>query len=158
MNETKSQRIICAVRGGPESRDTVTCAIDLAIEKMTGLTFLHIVDAEFLGYATVGPLNLIYRELVEVGTFSMLILCDRARQRGVSQVDYIIREGNIRRQLRQFAAETQAKMMVMGRPIRSPGSNAFKAGELEAFVAEMEQEGNLQIVHVETSSVQQKKG
>jgi nucleotide-binding universal stress UspA family protein len=148
MDERKPEHIICAVRGGPESRATVTYAIDLALEHHARLTFLHILDVEFLDYATIGPVGVIYKELVEMGTFAMLILCDRAQRRGVTQVDYLVREGNIRKQLYQFAIETHAKVMVMGKPIRSPGTNVFKLNDFETFVSELEVEGNLQIVQV----------
>ena len=148
MTEQRPRHIICAVRGGPESRETVTCAIDLALEANARLTFFHVMDAEFLEHATVGPLSVVYRELVEMGTFAMLILCDRAQRRGVAQVDYLVREGNIRKQLRQFAGETHAEVMVMGRPTRGPGRNVFNREEFEAFVAELEREGNLRLVTV----------
>lgn len=148
MTDSKPQHIICAVRGGPESRETVTRAIGLALETGARLTFFHVMDAEFLGHATIGPLRVVYNELVEMGTFTMLILCDRARRRGVAQVDYIVREGNIRKQLRQFAVETQAEVMVMGRPTRGPGRNVFRVDEFEAFVAQLEQEAGLRVVLV----------
>jgi hypothetical protein len=106
------------------------------------------MDAEFLEHATVAPLSVVYHELIEMGKFAMLILCDRARRRGVEQVDYVLREGNIRRQIAAFARETDAKVMVMGRPTRSPGSNVFKADEYERYVAELAQEGNLRIIQV----------
>jgi len=80
--------------------------------------------------------------------FAMLILCDRARRRGVTQVDFVVQDGNIRKQLRLFAIETRAKVMVMGRPIRSPGRNIFQTAEFEAFVAELEQDGNLHVIQV----------
>jgi nucleotide-binding universal stress UspA family protein len=146
--EPTPKHIICAVRGGPESRDTVTRAIALALESGARLTFLHVLDAEFLQHATIGPLSVVYHELVEMGKFSMLILCDRAQRRGVAQVDYIVREGNIRKQILEFAIETHADTMVMGRPIRSPGSNVFTPGEFDEFVTGLEREGNLRIVQV----------
>ena len=148
MTENRPKHIICAVRGGPESRATVSHAIHMALETRVPLTFLHILDAEFLGYATIGPLSLVYEELVEMGTFAMLILCDRAQRRGVEQVDYIVREGNIRKQLIQFAVETKAEVMVMGKPTRSPGKNVIKPDEFEAFVKALEVEGNIQIIQV----------
>jgi nucleotide-binding universal stress UspA family protein len=152
MSETPTRQIVCAVRGGPESRATVSRAIAMALETNARLTFFHVVDAEFLEYSTVGPLSVVYRELEEMGKFAMLILCDRAERRGVSQVDYIIREGNIRKNLVRFAIETHATVMVMGQPTRSPGNNAFKASELEAFVAELEREGGLRVVQVTPTS------
>lgn len=152
MVESNIQHIICAVRGGPESRDTVTHAVDLALETGAALTFLRVMDAEFLEHATVGPLSVVYSELQEMGQFAMLILCDRAQRRGVSQVDCVVREGNIRRQLRLFAIETHAQVLVMGRPTRSPGRNVFKPAEIDAFAADLEREANLRIRLVPTSS------
>jgi nucleotide-binding universal stress UspA family protein len=148
MTTGQPKHIICAVRGGPESRETVTRAIELALENNAQLTFLHVIDAEFLEYATIGPLSVVYSELIEMSRFAMLILCDRARRRGVSQVDFIVRDGNIRKQLHKFAMETRAEVMVMGRPTRSPGRNIFKTADFEAFVAELEQNGNLSVIQV----------
>lgn len=148
MSERKPRQILCAVRGGPESRQTVTKAIDLALEYEARLTFFHAMDAEFLEHATIGPLSVVYSELREMGEFTMLILCDRAERRGVEKVDFIVREGNVRKQLFDIAIETKAELMVMGRPTRSPGSNVFKPGNIEAFVAAMAEEGNLDILLV----------
>lgn len=148
MPEEPPKQIVCAVRGGPESRATVSRAINMALETGARLTFLHVTDAEFLEFSTIGPLSVVYRELEEMAKFAMLILCDRAQRRGVAQVDFILREGNIRKNLIQFAIKTHATVMVMGQPTRSPGSNVFKANEAEAFAAELAREGNLQIVRV----------
>ena len=148
MSEMTPKHIICAVRGGPESRETVTQAINLALEYGARLTFLHVLDAEFLEYATIGPLSVVYRELNEMGTFTMLILMDRANRRGVDQVDYVLPEGNIRDELVRYSNKTKAEMMVMGRPTRSPGRNVFKVAEFDDFVAELEQEADLKIVKV----------
>ena len=147
--ENKIKQILCAVRGGPESRETVTRAIDLALETGAKLTFFHAMDAEFLGQAAIGrTLSGIYNELHEMGKFTMLILMDRAQRRGVEKVDYIIREGNIRKQLIQIAIETHAEVMIVGRPTRSPTSNVFKMGEMEAFAEELAREGGLKVVVV----------
>ena len=145
------QRILCAVRGGPESRETVTHAIDLALQLGATLTFFRVMDAEFLNYATVGPLSVVYKELREVAKFAMLILCDRARRQGVTRVDYVVREGDVRTQLRLQTAEARSEILVMGRPTRSPGSNVFKADELDAFVAELEREGDRRVIVVTPS-------
>jgi nucleotide-binding universal stress UspA family protein len=145
MEVRQPKHIICAVRGGPESRETVTRAIDLALESGAQLTFFRVLDAEFLNHATIGPLSVVYRELNELGQFAMLILCDRAQRRGVETVDCVVREGNVHKQLREFAIETRADLLVMGRPVRSPGSNTFKPVEFDAFVAELAEEANLRI-------------
>lgn len=145
METRKPSHIVCAVRGGPESRETVTQAIALALDSGARLTFFRVLDAEFLNHATIGPLSVVYRELVEMGQFAMLILCDRAQRRGVENVDCIVREGNVRKQLREFAIETHADIFVMGRPVRSPGSNTFKLAEFDTWVSELEEEADLEI-------------
>lgn len=146
MIQQPISQILCAVRGGPESRETVSYAIELALQTGARLTFFHAMDAEFLNHATIGPLSVVYQELVEMGQFTMLILCDRARRRGVANVDYVVREGNVRKQLRQAAIETRAEVMVMGRPTRSRSRNVFAFDEIEAFSAELAAEGGLRLV------------
>jgi nucleotide-binding universal stress UspA family protein len=147
--QNQIKQILCAVRGGPESRETVTHAVDLALETGAKLTFFHAMDAEFLGQAAIGrTLSGIYNELHEMGKFAMLILVDRAQRRGVENVDFIMREGNIRKQIMQIAIETKAEIMIVGRPTRSPTSNIFKVGEMEAFADELAREGGLKVVVV----------
>jgi len=149
MTKDRPRHVICAVRGSPQSRATVTRAIDLALEDQARLTFFYVVDAEFKGQAPVGvPLSGVYRALVQMAEFSMLILCDRAERRGVKAVDYIIREGNIRKQLLAFASETRADTLVMGWPVRGPGRRMFKVAEFESFVAELEEVANPRLVLV----------
>lgn len=152
MKVRQPRHIVCAVRGGPESRETVTRAVDLALESGAKLTFFRVLDAEFLNHATIGPLSVVYSELRELGQFAMLILCDRAERRGVKSVEGIVREGNVRRQLHEFASETNADVLVMGRPTRSPGSSTFKPAELDDYVAQLEREANLQVIVVGTST------
>ena len=71
MTDSQPKQIICAVRGGAESRDTVSRVIQLALETGARLTFLHVMDAEFLQYATIGPLSVVYNGFVGDGH-----LCD----------------------------------------------------------------------------------
>ncbi len=149
------KHIVCAVRGRLESRATVTHAVDLALEHHARLTFLHVIDAEFLEYATVASLSVVYKELTEMARFAMLILCDRAQRRGVSEVNYLVLEGNIRKQLRQFAIDTHADLMIMGTPSTGPGKKTFKQEELTQFIREMEQEGNLRIIQVASADTPQ---
>ncbi len=156
MTTVPIRQIICAVRSGPESRETVKRAIAVALESGAKLTFFHVMDAEFLGYATHGTLRVVYHELGEMGKFVMLILCDRARARGVAQVDYLLREGNVRTQLRKLAIETGAEVMVIGRPTKSSTKNLFKAAEFDAFVADLEKEGNLRVIQVEPAPIAEK--
>jgi nucleotide-binding universal stress UspA family protein len=148
MSSDAIKHIVCAVRGHPGSRSTVTHAVDLALEQHASLTFLHVIDAEFLEYATVASLSVVYKELIEMARFAMLILCDRAERRGVSEVNYIVLEGNLRKQLRQYAIDTHADLMIIGAPSKGPGKAVFKQDELTQFIQEMEQAGSITIIQV----------
>ncbi|MGD8624364.1 MAG: universal stress protein [Anaerolineae bacterium] len=145
MSSNTPPHVVCAVRGGPESRETVSQAIDLALSLGARLTFFRVIDAEFMEHATIGPLSVVYRELREMSYFALMILCDRAQRRGVKEVELLVREGNIRRQLRLIATEPGIDVLVLGRPVRSPGSNVFKPAEFDTFVQELKQESDLRI-------------
>ncbi len=146
---TTPQHIVCAVRGHPTSRSTITHAIDLALEAKARLTFLHVVTVEFVEHTTIGPLSVVYNELREMGEFMMMLLVDRAQRRGVVKADYVIREGTVRKQLRDFAIATQAQTLVVGMPSKSPGSNVFVPGDIQTFVAELETAANIQVILVD---------
>lgn len=156
MTSPPTRQIVCAVRGGAQSRDTVERAIAVALQSGSRLTFFHVMDAEFLGYATHGSLRVVYHELLEMGRFIMMILCDRARARGVAHVDYLLRQGNVRGRLHDCAVETEADLMVMGRPAKSSRKNLFKAADFSAFVAELEKAGNLRVIQVESTAAAEK--
>lgn len=141
--------ILCLVRGGKESKDTVTKAIDLALEMDARLVFFHIIDAEFLNRSMMGThLKVVYKALYDMADFAMEILKDRAERRGVKDVKTILREGNIVKQLRQAAIETQAKLLVIGHPIRSPGSNVFQNSALLKFADELADVGEVEVLVV----------
>ncbi len=148
-NSSTSPYILCLVRGGKESKRTVTKAIDLALEMDARLVFFHVIDAEFLRQAVMGArLKSVYQALTDMADFAMEILKDRAERRGVKEVETIIREGNILKQLKQAAIETQAKVLVIGRPIRSPGANIFQDSELLEFANELAEVGEVEVLVV----------
>jgi nucleotide-binding universal stress UspA family protein len=143
------RHIICAVWGGPQSRVTVTRAIDLALEHDARLTFFYVADAEFQAQAAIGsPISVVYRELVQMAEFSMMILVDRAQRRGVKVADFMIREGSVRKQLLEFAAETEADLWVMGAPFHDLVRTTLRSQELDSFVAELEQVARPRLVLV----------
>jgi nucleotide-binding universal stress UspA family protein len=144
------EHIICAVRGQPESRKTVTRAIDLALDHDAHLTFCLVIDVEFLGQSapTMTPLIAAYRQLEDLGEFSMLILCDRAERRVVKEVEYLIRKGNISEQLHRLVKEVGAEVMVMGRPVPGMERSVFTPAEFDAFVERLEQEAGIRIIQV----------
>jgi nucleotide-binding universal stress UspA family protein len=145
MTPETSEHIVCAVRGGPESRETVSRAIELALVGGARLTFLQVMDAEFLGHATVAPLSVVYRELQNMAQFTGRILCDRAERKGVGEVSCLVRTGNIQRQIQEFVSEQEVDLLVMGRPVRSPGTNVFRPDQFDAFVADLQEVSGVRV-------------
>lgn len=152
MTSAREQHIVCAVRGGPESRDTVSRAIELTLARGARLTFLQVMDAEFLNHATVAPLSVIYRELENMAQFTMKILCDRAERKGVQETSCLVRTGNIQRQIRKFVTEQEVDLLVMGRPVRSPGTNVFRPAQFDAFVADLQEASGVRVEVVRPST------
>jgi nucleotide-binding universal stress UspA family protein len=150
MTHEQITHIICAVRGVPESRETVVNAIDLALEHNARLTFFLVINAEFLAQAapTSTPLRVVYKQLEEMGQFSMLILVDRAQRRGVAQVDHVVRLGDVRAELPQYARETDAEIVVLGRPTGQRRHAVFTPTEFDDFVHGLEEDANVRVVQV----------
>jgi len=155
MTHQGIRHIICAVRGIPKSRETVTKAIDLALEHKARLTFVHVaqVDLEFLGSIplSLNPLRAVQKQMHDLSTFTMVVLCDRAQRRGVQDVDYIVQQGGqIFQQLLLILKETRPNLLVIGKPIgESADISMFKAEELSSFIADVEQNLHIPVVPVE---------
>lgn len=153
MIANKIRHILCAVLGKPASRTTVTKAIDLALEHNARLTFAHIINAEFLVSVTplMTSMSTVYRQLYELGEFSMLLLCDRANRRGVENADYIIRKGQILPQLRLAISELQPDIFVVGKPIdtSSHPPTSILLEDIDAFISDVEQNLGVEVHPVE---------
>ena len=152
MVEMKIRNIVCAVRGVPTSRETVTKAIDLALQHNARLTFAHITSADFLASATptMSSFQTAKKQLIDLAEFSMLILCDRAKRRGVEYADYIVREGNILEQIQQLLIEFKTDLLVIGKPFDlGAKKTGFTSSEIEQFAHFVEQNLNISVVMVE---------
>jgi len=60
-------------------------------------------------------------------------------------------EGDIKRQLRQFAMDTHADLMILGSPSSGTLKTTFSGEEIIRFIRELEREGNLRIIQVVNS-------
>ena len=77
---------------------------------------------------------------------NLLRLCDQAQQRSVPEVNYEIRQGNIRQQLRQLVLETDDGILVMGMPMRGFGRSIFTPRELHTFTKALEAASQMQVI------------
>jgi nucleotide-binding universal stress UspA family protein len=147
--------IICAVRGGSESRETAASAIDLALENQARLTFFHVVDPGCLDCGDVARSSAAYREYLEKAESAMRALCTQARQRGVIHVDFVVREGDTSQELRQLAVETDAELLVLGHPNPDSQRSVFSEDEFHQFLAELDFGGDLRTIQVRSLLVRE---
>ena len=149
MSETETERtgevILCPVRGGKRSSKTVARAVELALSLPARLVFLYVVDVDFLGFATVARVKVMVDELTETGRFTLSILEDRARGRGVSLVSSVIREGAIAGVIREVAGDIGATRLVLGRPVITPGVISFTSGAYKQLVESLRSDAGLEV-------------
>jgi nucleotide-binding universal stress UspA family protein len=122
--------------------------MDLALKAQARLTFLHVVDPGCLDCDEVTKSTAAYREYMEKAEAAMLALCAQARQRGVIRVNFVLREGDTRRELRQVAVETDAELMVLGHPGLDSEHSIFGESEFHQFLAELDFGGDLRTIQV----------
>jgi hypothetical protein len=155
MQQQIIKHILCAVRGVPQSRATVTTAIDLALEHKARLTFVHVNNADFLASAgpTLTSLPKVKKQIQSLSEFTMIVLCDRAQRRGVEDIDYILREGQILPQLYNLLSEIKPDLLIIGRPPKtSVGLFSLKASDVKGFIQKVENTLEITVLPVDLES------
>jgi nucleotide-binding universal stress UspA family protein len=122
--------------------------MDLALKADAKLTFFHVVDPGCLDCDDLARSSAAYREFVEKAESAMHTLRTEARQRGVTHVDLILREGGTRQELRQLAVETDAELLVLGYPSPDSERSVFGEDEFHEFLAELDFGGDLRTIQV----------
>jgi nucleotide-binding universal stress UspA family protein len=140
------QHVVCAVRGGVRSQETVDGAIELALKADATLTFVHVVDPNCLDCGEISMSSAAYREYVEKAESAMRARCAQARERGVAQTEFLLREGDTRHELRRLAVETHAELLVLGQPQPDSDQSVFAPEEFQQFVAELDFGGGLRTI------------
>ncbi len=131
-------KILCATRGGEASYRTQDATIALAKERGDEILFLYVVDIEFLQKTAraVRP-DVVTAEMEKMGEFLLAMAQERAQKRGVA-ANYVLRYGNLRRELTGAARELDVTMVVLGKP--TGNESAFALADLESFAAKIESE------------------
>ena len=149
MKDKRIKHIICAVRSRPGGEETVQKAIAMALETGARLTFLQVVDMEFLSQVATGHTSSrrIAHEMRDMTDFTMALLCEQAELQGLEEVDSVVREGQVREQLLNFVAEADADVLLLGRSRPdTPGPDVFDQPKMAAFVDDLEKVGRLKVI------------
>jgi nucleotide-binding universal stress UspA family protein len=147
-NDQEQMHIVCAARGGRRIQPSVNRAIELACEHDARLTFLYVLDVEFLKFTTVGHTGMVFDELDKMGEFMMIRLCEYATEAGCVAPDYVIRHGEIRPEILNYLREAQPNLLVLGRPRDASAEEAPPAFEDEGishFAEEIERQTGVQV-------------
>lgn len=137
--------IVCAVRGGPNSRPTIDRAVRLA--RQTGLTlhFLYVVNLDFLSHTMSTRVRTISEEMRQMGDFILLSARARAESEGVT-AETAIRQGNVGQEIVSLCHELDAAYVVMGRPQMEQEESLFTQERLQAFIRDAEEQTGAQVV------------
>ena len=137
-------KILCPTRGGEGSYRTQDVAIAMARERGDELMFLFVVDLDFLNKTerAVRP-DVVAQEMRHLGEFLLIMAQERAGKQGV-EAGYVLREGDVRAEIKGAAVEEGATMVVLGQAAEEDAERAFAADSLLKFAEEIEAETGIE--------------
>ena len=138
-------KILCAVRGGPDSEQTIKYAVSLAKEQDARLIFLYVVSLELFVSSSSIRSESIAKELSRMGEFILLMAQAKAATQGVA-ADTFVRRGNIPEQILAACGETRAEMLIMGKPREGNKENFFDNAKQEDFAKKMEEKYGVKVI------------
>jgi len=139
--------IVCATRGGEDSRRTQARAIELARARADALTFIFVADTTFTPPTRQALTEVVADELARLGGMLLAIAQARAREQGV-EAGAVVRSGAVCPTLAAFLAEVKATTLVMGVPHGHAPSRTSSPDEVQAFADDVRAMG-IEVVIVE---------
>ena len=137
--------VICPIRGGPGSKTTIETAIQLAKQETMPLTFLYVVNLDFMTHTESSRVRTVTSELESMGDFILLSAKAEAEKQGV-EAQSEIRHGSVGEQIVELSHETGADFLVMGRPGGEAEENVFDHERLEKFIDRIEEESGAKVI------------
>ncbi|MBN1265266.1 MAG: universal stress protein [Anaerolineales bacterium] len=137
--------IVCAVRGGPDSRDTIETSINLAKKTSLPLHFLYVVNLDFLSHTTRSSSDTVAEQMKQMGEFILLSAQESADAEGVHP-NGIIRQGPVKECIINVCHEVEADYLVLGRPAVHGKNTIFSHEKLEALIKEFEEKSGAEVV------------
>jgi nucleotide-binding universal stress UspA family protein len=143
--------IVCAVRGGPESRSTIAKAIALAQSNNLPLHFLYVVNIDFLDHTIQSRVRIITQEMQQMGEFILLTARAAAKAKGIEAMGDV-RHGVVTREINHLCHEIQADYLVIGRPKFHLEDSLFTEKLLSEFIQRVEEQTGARVVLPEAGS------
>ncbi len=143
--------IVCAVRGGPASQPTLDRAIALAKQTGLPLSFLYVVNLDFLDHTQSSRVQTITHELQQMGEFILLTAQTRAAAQGV-EAEGIVRHGRVAHEISQVCHEIGAEYLVLGQPKFHMEESVFTKDLLREFIQRVEEQTGAKVILPEGTS------
>lgn len=140
--------IVCALRGGPDSRATMRRAITLAQETSLPLRFLYVVNRELAPDRTAGSAKAVRERLRQVGGSMVLVAQAIANSHDIS-AQSTVRYGYVEDEIAGLCQDIDARYLVVSQPHGSSETNAFTPDRLERFRARVEREAGVKVILTE---------
>ena len=137
--------IICAIRGGPDSQVTINKAIDLAEKTALPLSFLYVVNLDFLTRTSSTRLHTISKEMHQMGEFILLAAQATASARGIT-AGGIVRQGNVGEEIVALCHELHADYLVLGQPQFHEEDSLFNQERLRRFIEQTESQTGARVI------------
>jgi nucleotide-binding universal stress UspA family protein len=137
--------IVCAIRGGPNSRSTIDHAISLAEETGLPLYFLYVVNLDFLSHTTSSRVQAISTEMHQMGEFILLSARSTAAAKKLT-TQGVVRHGNVADEIINQCHEIEADYLVLGLPQGQDPENIFSRGQLQRFSERIEREAGAKVI------------
>lgn len=140
--------IICAIRGGLASRNTIDKGVELASERELPLYFLYVLNLDFLAHTASSRVRTITNEMEQMGNFILLIAQEKALEMGVV-AEGVIRKGKIGEEIVDMCREISAEYVVLGKPVGQEEEDIFTHERIIEFGRWIEDKSGARVILVE---------
>jgi nucleotide-binding universal stress UspA family protein len=137
--------IVCAVRGGPVSKGTISQAIGLAQQTGLPLYFLYVVNLDFLSHTSSSRVHTISEQMHQMGEFILLAAQDTAAAGGIT-AQGVVRHGDVGEEIIDLCRELGAEYLVLGRPKVQHEDSVFSQEELRRFIEQTEEQTGAKVI------------
>lgn len=139
--------IICAIRGGPASKSTIRHAIELAKREQLLLTFLYVVNLDFLSRTMKSRTASVEEDLRQMGEMILLMACDTAVAQDII-AQQVVREGAVAEQIMALCRELDADYVVVGEPLHSRKTTLFTREKVQTLGSNLKKHCQAELIVV----------
>ena len=140
--------IICALRGGPDSRATIRRALTLAQETSLPLHFLYVVSRDLVPDTTSCSANTVKERLRQMGSSMVLVAQAIANSHDIPARS-AVRYGCVEDEIAGLCQDVNASYLVLSQPHDHRETSVFTPDRLVRFRARIEREAGVELVLAE---------